>query len=219
MKRLRGAEKGHIPAWGFSLPIMQRECGDDSLQAELHSSLRSSKKSSKQDSKFESEVSDSDTDLTSAMGSSAYRKAARTYRAIAKASSGQKKIGSSSDTSKAVSGSIFQSYTISRENSFSPDFEEIEFPSTAEKRLNEDAEVSDDSGTGRSTGLSFPGSLSSSAPKEELARELLRQATKNASRSSQEQPPSPHSNVITAQALTACSTEQPVVQSSVLSLL
>jgi len=203
----------HSVAGMFSLPIMQRECGDDSLQAELHSSLRSSKKSSKQDSKFESEVSDSDTDLTSAMGSSAYRKAARTYRAIAKASSGQKKIGSSSDTSKAVSGSIFQSYTISRENSFSPDFEEIEFPSTAEKRLNEDAEVSDDSGTGRSTGLSFPGSLSSSAPKEELARELLRQATKNASRSSQEQPPSPHSNVITAQALTACSTDQRPVSS------
>jgi len=168
----------------FSLPAMQRESGDDSLQAELHSSLRSSKKSSKQDSKIESEISDSDNDLTSAMGSSAYRKAARTYRAIAKASSGQKPVPSSSDTSKAVGGSIFQSYTISRENSFSPDFEDFEYPVKVEKKLNEDPEVSDDSGTGRSTGLSLPGSLSSSAPKEELARELLRHATKNALRSS-----------------------------------
>jgi len=168
----------------FSLPAMQRESGDDSLQAELHSSLRSSKKSSKQDSKIESEISDSDNDLTSAMGSSAYRKAARTYRAIAKASSGQKQGVHSSDTSKAVGASIFESYTISRENSFSPDFEDFEYPVKVEKKLNEDLEVSDDSGTGRSTGLSFPGSLSSSAPKEELARELLRQATKNALRSS-----------------------------------
>ena len=154
------------------------------MQAELHSSLRSSKKSSKHDSKLESEISDSDNDLTSAMGSSAYRKAARTYRAIAKASSGQKQGYSSSDTSKAVGGSIFQSYTISRENSFSPEFEDFEYPVKVEKKLNDDPEVSDDSGTGRSTGLSQPGSLSSSAPKEELARELLRQATKNAFKSS-----------------------------------
>lgn len=168
----------------FSLPAMQRESGDDSLQAELHSSLRSSKKSSKQDSKLESEISDSDNDLTSAMGSSAYRKAARTFRAIAKASSGQKQAVHSSDTSKAVGASIFESYTISRENSFSPDFEDFEYPVKVEKKLKEDPEVSDDSGTGRSTGLSLSGSLSSSAPKEELARELLRQATKNALRSS-----------------------------------
>ena len=154
------------------------ESGDDSLQAELHSSLRPSKISSKQDSKIDSEVSDSDNDLTAAMGSSAYRKAARTYRAIAKASSG-KKGDSSSDTSKAVGGSIFQSYTISRENSFSPEFEDFEYPVKADKS-KDDPEVSDDSGTGRSTGLS----LSSSAPKEELARELLRHATQNAHKSS-----------------------------------
>eukprot|EP00092_Neocalanus_flemingeri_P012790 GFUD01013782.1.p1 GENE.GFUD01013782.1~~GFUD01013782.1.p1 ORF type:complete len:1377 (+),score=309.96 GFUD01013782.1:584-4714(+) len=174
----------HSVSGMFSLPIMQRESGDDSLQAELHSSLRSSKKSSKQDSKIESEVSDSDNDLTAAMGSSAYRKAARTYRAIAKASTGHKEGQSSSDTSKAVGGSIFQSYTISRENSFSPDFEDFEYPVKVGKKLNEDPEVSDDSGTGRSTGLSHPGSLSSSAPKEELARQMLRQATQNAFRSS-----------------------------------
>jgi len=164
----------------FSLPAsaMHRESGDDSLQAELHSSLRPSKISSKQDSKIDSEVSDSDNDLTAAMGSSAYRKAARTYRAIAKASSG-KKGDSSSDTSKAVGGSIFQSYTISRENSFSPEFEDFEYPVKADKS-KDDPEVSDDSGTGRSTGLS----LSSSAPKEELARELLRHATQNAHKSS-----------------------------------
>merc|ERR1719431_2060518 len=114
------------------------------------------------------------------MGSSAYRKAARTYRAIAKASSGQKPVASSSDTSNAVGGSIFQSYTISRENSFSPEFEDFEYPVKVEKTFNDDPEVSDDSGTGRSTGLS----LSSSAPKEELARELLRHATQNAHKSS-----------------------------------
>ena len=55
--------------------------GDDSLQAEIHSSLHPSKKTSKADSFKESEVSDSDTDLP-AVGSSAYRKAARTFRAI-----------------------------------------------------------------------------------------------------------------------------------------
>ena len=99
--------------------------GDDSLQAEIHSSLHSSKKTSKADSFKESEVSDSDTDLP-AMGSSAYRKAARTFRAIQ--ASGRTGIDSqgSADTSKAVGGSIFQSYTISRENSFSPDEDEFE---------------------------------------------------------------------------------------------
>jgi len=188
----------------FSLPSVPRESGDDSLQAELYSSLRSSKKSSKYDSKIESEVSDSDTDLTSAMGSSAYRKAARTYRAIAKSSAMQKQGQSSSDTSKAVGASIFQSYTISRENSFSPEFEDFEYPVKVEKKFNDDPEVSDDSGHGRSTRLSKTGSLSSTAPNEELARELLRQATKNAVRTSQE--PVETSNIISAKSLVCTST-------------
>ena len=128
-----------------------------------------------------SEISDSDTDLTSAMGSSAYRKAARTFRAIAKSSQNTK---SSADTSKAVGGSVFQSYTISRENSFSPDYEECDYFARHENKLKEDPDISDDSGTGRSTGLSGLGSLSSSAPKEELAREMLKQATRNSFRSS-----------------------------------
>ena len=80
-------------------------------------------------------------------------------------------------TSRAVGGSIFQSYTISRENSFSPD--EDEFAEMSGRRKEEAGEVSDDSGTGRSTGVSRPASLASSAPKEELAREMLRAATRN----------------------------------------
>ena len=150
--------------------------GDDSLQAEIHSSLHSSKKTSKADSFKESEVSDSDTDLP-AMGSSAYRKAARTFRAIQASTRPGIDSQGSADTSKAVGGSIFQSYTISRENSFSPD--EEEFEEVQGRKKEEAGEVSDDSGTGRSTGLSRPDSLASSAPKEELARELLRAATKN----------------------------------------
>ena len=51
-------------------------------------------------------TSDSDTDLTSAMGSSAYRKASRTLRAIARSSTGSGKPvlgpGSSADTSLAT---------------------------------------------------------------------------------------------------------------------
>ena len=97
---------------------------DDSLQAELQFSLHSSKKTSKADSSKHSEVSDSDTELP-AMGSSAYRKAARTFRAIQGGRLGVEGHGSS-DTSQAVGGSVFQSYTISRENSFSPDEEELE---------------------------------------------------------------------------------------------
>merc|ERR1711971_1376053 len=157
-----------------SLPLNK---GDDSLQAEIHSSLHSSKKTSKADSFKESEVSDSDNDLP-AMGSSAYRKAARTFRAI-QASGSRAGVEShgSADTSKAIGGSIFQSYTISRENSFSPD--EDEFEVIQGRKKEEAGEVSDDSGTGRSTGLSRPDSLASSAPKEELARELLKAATKN----------------------------------------
>ena len=121
-------------------------------------------------------MSDSDTDLP-AMGSSAYRKAARTFRAIQVSGRVGVDGQGSADTSKAVGGSIFQSYTISRENSFSPD--EEEFEGVPGRRKEEAGEVSDDSGTGRSTGLSRPDSLASSAPKEELARELLRAATKN----------------------------------------
>lgn len=51
-----------------------------------------------------------------------------------------------------------------RENSFSPDLAEFQ---QLEKRLEEAGEVSDDSGTGRSTGL---GSLSSSAPRYKQIR-------------------------------------------------
>ena len=112
------------------------------------------------------------------MGSSAYRKVARTFRAIAKNSQSTK---ASLDTSKATGGSLFQSYTISRENSFSPDYEDFDCFVRAENKLKDDPDISDDSGTGRSTGL---GSLSSSAPREELAREMLRQATSNATRNS-----------------------------------
>jgi hypothetical protein len=107
------------------------------------------------------------------MGSSAYRKAARTFRAI---QAGRLQTQGSTDTSRAVGGSVFQSYTISRENSFSPDEEEVEAVLGVRPK-EELGEVSDDSGTGRSTGLSRPDSLASSAPKEALARELLRAAT------------------------------------------
>ena len=114
------------------------------------------------------------------MGSSAYRKASRTLRAIARSSTGSGKPvlgpGSSADTSLAAGESLFQSYTISRENSFSPDCEDFEFFARQENKLRDDPDVSDDSGTGRSTGL---GSLSSSAPREEVAREMLRLATRN----------------------------------------
>ena len=149
--------------------------GSDSLQAELYSSV----KTPRPDSKLGSEISDSDTDLTSAMGSSAYRKASRTLRAIARTSGGKKTIGSSGDTSLATGESLFQSYTISRENSFSPDCEDFEYFARQENKLKDDPDVSDDSGTGRSTGLSGLGSLSSSAPREEVAREMLRLATRN----------------------------------------
>merc|ERR1711971_918715 len=177
---LRRSRKRTYPGMGkqtgmfTSLPLNK---GDDSLQAEIHSSLHSSKKTSKADSFKESEVSDSDNDLP-AMGSSAYRKAARTFRAI-QASGSRAGVEShgSADTSRAIGGSIFQSYTISRENSFSPD--EDEFEVIQGRKKEEAGEVSDDSGTGRSTGLSRPDSLASSAPKEELARELLKAATKN----------------------------------------
>ena len=76
---------------------------------------------------------------------------------------------------------MFQSYTISRENSFSPDTEDFEMFPSHRTKLKDDPDVSDDSGTGRSTGLSRPGSLSSSAPRTEeaAAREMLRQATRN----------------------------------------
>ena len=114
------------------------------------------------------------------MGSSAYRKASRTLRAIARTSSSVKKpTESSADTSLAAGESLFQSYTISRENSFSPDGEDFEFFARQENKLRDDPDVSDDSGTGRSTGLSGLGSLSSSAPREEVAREMLRLATRN----------------------------------------
>jgi len=136
----------------FSLPNMQEDSGDTSLQAELQSSLRSSNKSSKYDSKIESEVSDSDTDLTSAIDSSAYHKAARTYRTIANSSAGQEQ-GLSSDASTALGASTFQSYTISRENSFSPDFECFEYPVKDEKKFVGDYWVSDDSVQGVNTGL------------------------------------------------------------------
>ena len=112
--------------------------GDDSLQAELQFSLHSSKKTSKADSSKHSEVSDSDTELP-AMGSSAYRKAARTFRAIQGGRLGVEGQGSS-DTSRAVGGSVFQSYTISRENSFSPDEEELE--AVQGRRKEEAGEVS-----------------------------------------------------------------------------
>merc|ERR550534_2917107 len=177
---LRRSRKRSYPGMGkqtgmfTSLPLNK---GDDSLQAEIHSSLHPSKKISKADSFKESEVSDSDTDLP-AVGSSAYRKAARTFRAIQASSRSGVDSHGSEDTSKAVGGSIFQSYTISRENSFSPDEDEFEVVRGRSKK-EEAGEVSDDSGTGRSTGLSRPDSLASSAPKEELARELLRAATKN----------------------------------------
>ena len=128
---------------------------------------------------MESEISDSDTDLTSAMGSSAYRKASRTLRAIARTSGSGKKVAGSADTSQVAGESLFQSYTISRENSFSPDCEDFEYFARQENKLKEDTDVSDDSGTGRSTGLSGLGSLSSSAPREEVAREMLRLATRN----------------------------------------
>jgi hypothetical protein len=49
-----------------------------------------------------------------------------------------------------------------RENSFSPDFEDFEFPV---KKFEEDIDASDDSGHGRSTQMSGPHSLSSSAPR------------------------------------------------------
>ena len=113
------------------------------------------------------------------MGSSAYRKASRTLRAIARTSGSGKKVAGSADTSQAAGESLFQSYTISRENSFSPDCEDFEFFARQENKLKEDTDVSDDSGTGRSTGLSGLGSLSSSAPREEVAREMLRLATRN----------------------------------------
>ena len=153
----------------------------NSLQAELFSSIKCSEVQS--DSNLESEISESETDLTSAMGSSAYRKAARTFRAIARTSHrGSRRVSSSGDTSNVsgVGESVFQSYTISRENSFSPD--DMEY-FIREEKLKDDPDVSDDSGTGRSTGL---GSLSSSAPREEVARELLRQATRNSFKSSQQ---------------------------------
>ena len=114
------------------------------------------------------------------MGSSAYRKAARTFRAIAKSS----QHGKSSVESSRVGGSVFQSYTISRENSFSPDYDDCDYFVRHENKLKDDPDISDDSGTGRSTGLSGLGSLSSSAPKEELAREMLKAATRNSFRSS-----------------------------------
>jgi len=169
----------------FSLPNMQEDSGDTSLQAELQSSLRSSNMSSKYDSKIESEVSDSDTDLISAIDSSAYHKAARTYRAIANSSAGQEQ-GLSSDTSTALGASTFQSYTISRENSFSPDFECFEYPVKDEKKFIGDYGVSDDSVQGVNTGLSKHVFLSSSALKEKHVRELLQKATNNADRTSLE---------------------------------
>jgi hypothetical protein len=49
-----------------------------------------------------------------------------------------------------------------RENSFSPDFEDFEF---SVKKFEEDIDASDDSGHGRSTQMSGPHSLSSSAPR------------------------------------------------------
>ena len=112
--------------------ILAPSGGDNSLQAELQFSLHSSKKTSKADSSKHSEVSDSNTELPS-MGSSAYRKAVRTFQAIQGGRLGDLQGGrlgvegqGSSDTSRAVGGSVFQSYTISRENSFSPDEEELE---------------------------------------------------------------------------------------------
>jgi len=168
----------------------QKEDGA-SLQTELTHSL----KPARAESNLDSEISDTDTsDLTSAMGSSAYRKAARTFRAIANSSKGSSK-GSrqhlphgsgSADTSHAAGESVFQSYTISRENSFSPDESDIEqYYARHGVKPRDDPEISDDSGTGRSTGLSGLGSLSSSAPREEVARVMLKQATKNSYKSSQ----------------------------------
>ena len=165
-----------LKACSLETSVISFLSGSDSLQAELYSSV----KTPRPDSKLGSEISDSDTDLTSAMGSSAYRKASRTLRAIARTSStGKKPMGSSGDTSLATGESMFQSYTISRENSFSPDCEDFEYFARQENKLRDDPDVSDDSGTGRSTGLSGLGSLSSSAPREEVAREMLRLATRN----------------------------------------
>ena len=56
-------------------------------------------------------------------------------------------------------------YIFCRENSFSPEFEDFEF---SMKKFDEDIDASDDSGHGRSTEMSGPHSLSSSAPRLEL---------------------------------------------------